>query len=137
MALAALAALSACGGTSTTGDLPPASFSGAEVEVVPTDSGQLSLGLRWSPLAPVRGENAAELTLTDATGAPIDGLTVTVTPWMPAHAHGTSVQPETTTSAPGVFVVQPLYLFMSGEWELRTTVDGAIHDTVTATVEIP
>ena len=45
---------------------------------------------------------------------------------MPAHGHGTSVQPEVSETAPGVFVAAPLYLHMPGEWELLD-VDVDVH----------
>jgi hypothetical protein len=34
-------------------------------------------------------------------------------------------------------VASPLYLFMSGEWQLRMTITGAIDDSAVATVDIP
>jgi len=55
---------------------------------------------------------------------------------MPSHGHGTSVTPAIIDDGGGVFVANPLYLFMAGEWQLRMTFGGAVNDTATATVEI-
>ena len=56
---------------------------------------------------------------------------------MPAHGHGTSVDPIVTETAPGTFVAEPLYLFMPGSWELRMTTSGSVDDTAKAAFEIP
>jgi YtkA-like protein len=126
-----------CGPTTSTGPTPALSFSDAPVETVTSMSGDLRIGLRWSPSVPARGENAAQLTFVDGLGQAIDGLTVAVVPWMPAHGHGTSVQPVTTEVDPGVVVATPVYLYMSGEWQLRMTISGALEDAAVATVQIP
>ena len=107
------------------------------METITSTSGGLRVGLRWSPSVPVRGENAAQLTFVDGLGQAIDGLSVDVVPWMPAHGHGTSVQPVTTATDPGVVVATPVYLYMSGEWQLRMTMSGALEDSAVATVQIP
>jgi hypothetical protein len=36
-----------------------------------------------------------------------------------------------------VFITNPLYLFMAGEWQIQMKFQGAIDDTATAIVEIP
>ena len=85
----------------------------------------------------VRGQNVGQFVVTDASGLPVDGLSLKVMPWMPADGHGTSVQPAITSTEVGVFIANPLYLFMAGEWELRMTFEGGVSDTATATVAIP
>jgi hypothetical protein len=129
--------LAACGSEQPTISSPPLDFSGPSAQTVTSSSGQLTIGVRWSPDVPVRGSDAAELTFLDAAGNPLDGLTVSIVPWMPAHGHGTSIQPLMTSPSPGVQVASPLYLFMSGEWQLRMTITGAIDDSAVATVDIP
>jgi hypothetical protein len=130
--------LPACGAATSSGPTAaPLDFAEAPLLTMPTASGALTLTLRASPQPPVRGSDAAEMTFTDGSGAPVAGLAVTVLPWMTAHGHGTSVQPTVTETDPGVFVVTPLYLYMSGAWDLQTTVAGAINDTVTPTLDIP
>ena len=137
LGLSVTVALVGCGPTMTAGSAPAPSFSGAPTATITSTSGGLRIGLRWSPSVPVRGENAAQLTFVDGLGQEIDGLTVDVVPWMPAHGHGTSVQPVTTATEPGVVVATPVYLYMSGEWQLRLTMSGALADSAVATVQIP
>jgi hypothetical protein len=36
-----------------------------------------------------------------------------------------------------VLIVSPVYLYMSGEWQLRITVNSPLDDTAVATVQIP
>jgi hypothetical protein len=76
---------------------------------------------RFSPAELTRGSNAAEIRATAQDGSPLAGWNVAVVPWMPAHAHGTSVKARVDEVSPGVYVVQPLFLYMGGRWELRTT----------------
>jgi YtkA-like protein len=117
---------------------PPLDFSGPPAQSVTTSSGQLTIDLRWSPLVPAKGIDAAELTFHDGAGNLVDGLTVTAVPWMPAHGHGTSVNPVMMSTGPGVQVATPVYFYMSGEWQLRVTIAGTTEDdTAVATVEIP
>jgi hypothetical protein len=134
--MCALAAQSACGGLPAPPQVPD-TFPTAPLIAVDSSGGALHIELRSAPEPLVRGQNVAQITVSDAAGQPIDGLTLTLLPWMPSHGHGTSVQPAVSTAGVGVFIANPLYLFMAGEWELRMTVDGGVHDTATAIVEIP
>jgi hypothetical protein len=117
-------------------DLMP-SFGAAPDQTVTSASGALTIAVRFSPDPPTAGSDAAQLAFTDALGLPISGLELTVVPWMPAHGHGTSVDPGIAEMTPGVFVASPLYLFMPGSWELRMTIGGTADDTATAAFEIP
>jgi YtkA-like len=128
-------ALAACGGTPPPPEVP-ASFPPAALVAVASATGALHIELRSAPDPLVRGQNVGQITISDANGQPVDGLTLTVLPWMPAHGHGTSVQPAISSSGVGVFIANPLYLFMAGQWELRMTFDGEAHDTATAIVDI-
>ena len=132
----ALAAGVGCGGGSTPAP-PPLSFGAEPDQMVTSDSGALTIAVRFAPDPPTAGEDAAQLVFTDATGAPVAGLDLSVVPWMPAHGHGTSVNPTVTETEPGVFVASPLYLFMPGSWELRMTTAGTVDDTAKASFEIP
>ncbi|HUO40698.1 MAG TPA: FixH family protein [Mycobacterium sp.] len=137
MAALGAASSAACGGDSAATSMPSLNFGGPSAQTVTSASGQLTIDLRWSPDVPLRGSDAAQLTFLDSAGNPVDGLDLSIGPWMPAHGHGTAVQPVITTTAPGVQVATPLYLFMSGEWQLRMTISGAMDDSAIATVEIP
>jgi hypothetical protein len=124
----------ACG-EETPVDVVPV-FEGTPSQVVTTDSGQLRVAVRYWPQPQVVGLNAVELAMTDSAGQPVDGLTIDVFPWMPAHGHGASVQPTITSDRAGVFVASPLQLFMPGAWELRLTIGGAVSDTGTASLHV-
>lgn len=64
-------------------------------------------------------------------GTPATGASITVTPFMPDHQHGTlKVNVEAMPDA-GQYKLAPITMWMPGLWE--TTIDvqaGAVHDTV-------
>ena len=133
-----VAAWGGCGGGAPPAPDVPAVFPAMVLATADSTSGHLHVALHAVPDPLVRGQNVGQVAITDDAGQPVDGLSLTLIPWMPSHGHGTSVQPEiTATTAVGVFVANPLYLFMAGEWELRMTFEGAFNDTATATVAIP
>ena len=90
---------------------------------VASASGQLNVSVWWSPAQPTVGYDAAQLAITDTTGAPVTGLTLTIIPWMPAYGHGASVAPMVSETMPGIYVATPLDFFMAGTWELLTALD--------------
>ena len=53
------------------------------------------------------------------------------------HGHGGSVVPRATDQGGGRYLVENVYLFMPGQWELRMTFNGELPDTATAIVDIP
>ena len=111
--------LLACSSASTQ-DTP--AFPEAPLTTLTSDVGRLRIDLRTSPnQPPVAGLDAVEIVVTDATsGAPVDGLDVTLTPWMPAMGHGASVTPLLTPMGSGHYRFTDVSLFMPGEWQLRT-----------------
>lgn len=127
----------ACGGEQTPSQTAPLLFSGAPAETTTSKRGQLSIDIRWSWSPPVVGYDASEMTLTDGTGAPVTGLTLTIVPWMPAHGHSASVAPTVSETSPGVYVAAPLDFYMSGTWQLLTTITGSIDDSAQPSVDIP
>ena len=124
-------------------------FPGAPALTMASASGELSIGVWWSPPQPTVGYDATQLEITDTTGAPVTGLTLAIIPWMPAHGHGASVLPTVSEMAPGVYVATPLDFFMAGNWELMTAISrptgdagdassaGAIDDSADPTLEVP
>jgi len=143
-----------CNGQSAPSD-PTLDFTGQPALTFASASGALNIAVWWSPLHPTVGYDASQLEITDSTGAPVSGLTLTIVPWMPAHGHGASVEPTVTETAPGTYVATPLDFFMSGTWQLRTTIarapgpdggtgdggdaapPGAIDDSAQPTVDVP
>jgi hypothetical protein len=110
--LAAAIGLVGCGGT-----LPP----GVSVESLASDLGRLEIKVSSEPDPPARGVNQIRYLISDAGGAPQDGITLTVVPWMPSHGHGTSVKTVVRPLGSGVYVVDDVLFYMPGTWELRTT----------------
>jgi hypothetical protein len=148
--LGAALLVAACGGQTATPTAPVLEFPGAPALTLASGSGQLTVGVWWSPVQPTVGYDAAQLAITDPTGAPVTGLTLTIVPWMPAYGHGASVEPTVSETMPGVYVATPLDFFMAGNWELKTamaraTAGGAsdagtverIDDSAQPTVEVP
>jgi hypothetical protein len=81
---------------------------------------------------------SVELTVRRASdGAPVDGLMVTVDPYMPAHLHGTSIVPVVAAEGQGRYRITQVDLSMAGHWELRTTFSGPLTDYVVPTYDIP
>ena len=116
---------------------------GPAAQTVTAADGAVTIAVRWSWSPPVVGYDAGELTLTDPSGAPMSGYTLSVVPWMPAHGHGASVAPTVNETSPGVYVAAPLDFYMSGSWELLTSITGpadaaaAFHDSAQPSVDIP
>jgi hypothetical protein len=135
VATTTLVAGGACGTDPVPSSQP--SFGADPDQTISTDSGNLTIEVRFSPSPPSIGTDASQLTFKDANGAALTGLSVGVVPWMPAHGHGTSVDPTVSETTPGTFVANPLYLFMPGSWELRVTISGTVDDTAKAAFEIP
>ena len=131
--VAVVLSATACSGEEERG---PVVFVEQPLLVAQTDAG-LTVSVWASPQPPAVGLAAFRFGFTDAAGSPIDGLDVDVLPWMPAHGHGGSKRPTSTVTAPGVFLVDPVSFFMSGGWELRTTIGGARNDAVTVHVDVP
>ncbi len=76
------------------------------------------------PGTPIKGTNALTLEVVDAGGQPLEGATVTVTPWMPDHAHGSAVKPEVKVMGGGKYDVEKVYLSMAGLWQLKVAVQA-------------
>jgi hypothetical protein len=82
------------------------------------------------PGHPTKGENTWHIAVTDAAGAPADGLTIKTRPYMPDHNHGSSIIPTSTGMGGGVYEIKNLVLFMPGIWQFTFTMSsGATNDT--------
>ena len=88
-----------------------------------------------APSPPSTGVNTFSLELVDATGAAIDGATLTVTPWMPDHAHGSSVKPGVVAAGGGMYTVSNVYLVMAGLWQVKVSVQRGPGDVEDATFQ--
>jgi hypothetical protein len=90
----------------------------------------LKLAVYTDPQPPTEGSLSVRYVITDATSAqPVDGLSLSIVPWMPAMGHGTSVVPSVSAGGGGVYNLSNVYLFMPGQWQLRTAISGAVTDS--------
>lgn len=83
-------------------------------------SGKLRVSLLdASPAPPQKGDNVWTIAVRDAADAPIDGATITMTPFMPDHGHGSAVTPVVTPAGEtGKYTIDKIYLPMAGYWEM-------------------
>jgi hypothetical protein len=138
----ALTALGACHG----GDPPPDADEGlaciasgrGETYVVGLEhtgaGGQLDFKLMSAlPAPPAFSDNTWMIQINamsgGVVGAPANGATLTVTPFMPDHKHGT-LRVNIEAMPDGQYQLTPITMWMAGLWE--TTIDaqiGSVHDT--------
>ncbi len=78
----------------------------------------------------VRGEGEIEIVATSAASAPVDGLDVSLVPFMPAMGHGASLSPVVTAQGNGKYLATGVVLSMPGDWQLRTQVGGVCTDAL-------
>ena len=93
---------------------------------------------------PQRGDNTWIVQINamnnSVVGAPIDGATIVVTPFMPAHQHGTPINAVVTpTGDPGTYKLEPVNLWMPGVWQTTITVtpNGGAADKAIYTFCLP
>ncbi len=119
--------LGACG----PGGASQQGFLDTPLVTVASAAGALQLAVYSNPQPPVRGNVAIRYRVTDSMSQPVDGLTLEVVPWMPAMGHSTSVVPTVSAVGSGVYDLSNVYLFMAGQWQLRTTITGGAADSAT------
>ncbi len=99
--------------------------------------------LSSQPGPPIKGINTWTMQFLDGAGAPSGGRILSVHPYMPDHRHSSSIVPVITEKTdPAVsdeFVIDPLYLFMGGYWEITfdVTTAGGAADTVMFPICVP
>lgn len=122
LAVLTLVAAGGCLGDNSGGDAaafgPGAERSGARVSAFFVDV---------QPVPPDIGENDWTFRLADLDGASLPEFSVSLSPFMPAHGHGTT--PARFSATPlddqGLYSVGPFDLFMPGTWEFTLTVETA------------
>lgn len=102
-----------------------------------TDAGLYALDLSSDPAQPVTGKFTLHLGITEASGgAPVEGATLTLVPYMPEMGHGISGDPDVTDAGGGAYDAKWVWP-MAGEWEVTMTVDAAAGtDTYKAVYEV-
>lgn len=135
LAGAAAFALAACSSESPS----QGNFPATPLASMASTDGKLHIDIRTAPNQPLTaGLDSVELTITDpTTGAPVDGLSIAITPWMPSMGHGSSVVPQLQSSGGGRYVFTDVSLFMPGEWQLRTQFSGEVTDSVAPVFSVP
>ena len=133
--LSAVAAMNGCSGPAKPAN---ASFPLSPIVTMTSKTGELSIEVRTLPQPPVRGTNLVELTVKNTVdGSPREGLSIAMTPWMPAMNHGSSAIPTATAETGGKYLVTDVDLFMPGRWELRTSFSGPAKDYVAPAFDVP
>lgn len=128
LALGLVGALGGCSGAPSDASAFPLT--------VTSDRGALRATFTANPDPPIVGTNEIDVDVTRASdGSAVDGLTITVAPFMPAMDHGTSGATVTPTGH-GHYRVQDVYLFMPGRWELETSFTGPVQDHAAPSFEL-
>jgi hypothetical protein len=118
--------------------LGSASFPVDALLTTTSESGAFTLDVRTAPeQPPSRGLLTVDYRIADAHHAPVDGLTLSVVPWMPDMGHGASTTPTVEAMGAGRYVVTNVELFMAGRWDLRTAISGPTEDRAAPTLDIP
>jgi hypothetical protein len=73
------------------------------------------------PAPPARGDNTWNIQMSAMTsgvvGNGVAGATLTVTPFMPDHQHGSPIEVEITDKGGGAYELSPVNLWMPGLWQ--------------------
>ncbi|MGH7281096.1 MAG: FixH family protein [Polyangiaceae bacterium] len=104
-------------------------------------AGALSVKLESiNPNPVIKGNNVWTIQVVDANGAPVDGATITVKPYMPDHGHGSSIIPQVAAGTdPGTYDISLLNLFMPGIWTVTfdVTTSANVTDSAVFTFCVP
>lgn len=101
-------------------------------------NGHFMIALTSDPGPPVKGDNTWTLVITDHEGADLEGGTVVVTPWMPAHGHGSTNTAVVSDMGGGAYEATPVTLQMAGTWDTTIEISGnGMTDEVHFVFEIP
>ncbi|MEP7122249.1 MAG: FixH family protein [Byssovorax sp.] len=93
------------------------------VEAKSTDGALTVQFMDADPAPPTKGNNTWRVKLVDAAGKPVNGATIVTKPYMPDHAHGSSIKPQATAKGTdGTYEITPVNLFMPGVWQITFTV---------------
>ncbi len=88
---------------------------------------------------PTRGVIEAKIAISKASdNTPVNGLTISIVPWMPSMGHGTPISPSVTSLGQGEYIAKNVSVFMAGQWELRTTLTSlnGVNDSATFALDV-
>ncbi len=120
-------------GTADAGAQVPAgpTFPATALSTFSTTAKDLTIALRTSPQQPplVGPGSSAQFTITDANGAPVDGLQISIATYMPVMGHAcTPVSIKVTGEGNGLYVASPIDPSMPGACELILTLSRPVAD---------
>lgn len=78
------------------------------------------------PLQPIVGTNQWVLHVDDTNGVAVTGASVTVTPFMPDHGHGSPVRTVVSELRGGDYRASELFFSMPGYWQTRVQVTRTV-----------
>lgn len=97
-----------------------------------SESKALKIELRTAPDQPIHvgPGSAGQLTITDAsTGAPVDGLDISVATWMPVMRHSCSPVPvKVVAMGQGSYLLTQVTASMKGACQFKLTFSGSMSD---------
>ena len=105
------------------------------LQTVQTEDG-LDVALWLDAAGPTRGTNEGWLRV-EASGEPVDGLSLAVVPLMPSMGHGTHVTPVVTPRGEGYYRVEEILFTMAGPWELRVEITGSRTAEAVFALQVP
>jgi hypothetical protein len=129
--LIACLGLAACSGSSNGADAEEmvdcSTVTGVDILKVPLEKmgaqGAFDFQLvSATPAPPARNTNTWIVQINSMSqgvvGNPVDGASITATPFMPSHQHGSPEQVVVTPAGqPGQYTLDPVFLWMPGVWE--------------------
>jgi hypothetical protein len=130
-------ALAGCLYGCSAGSTPPTvvTFAATPFGAAASSSGAFTVTMFGPESGLAQGLNAVEIVVTDDHATPVDGLTISLVPWMPAMGHGTSAIPQIVAQGSGRYVASDVALIMAGEWQLRAALTEG--EEAVVTVELP
>jgi hypothetical protein len=151
LAILLVAPLAACGSSSPGPDAPLdcSKVTGVDQYVAGLEktgeSNMLDFKLLSAePAPPMRDDNTWVVEISqmanNVVGAPMDGLSLNVTPYMPAHQHGTPIEVVITPGSPssGQYTLAPVNLWMPGIWQTTIVASmGSVNDQAVYSFCIP
>jgi hypothetical protein len=124
----ALALSAACGGSSQSspdaGDVvnctndPRVAAYAPNLTVNSTGGGMEFVLVSSDPAPPAKGTDTWALRVTNMSGQPMSGLSLSAVLFMPDHGHFSPVTPQITSNGGGNYTATNLYFFMPGVWRI-------------------
>lgn len=105
-----------------------------ESELFESESGMLTVWFANDEFH--RGDNRVEMCVVDQDDTAVDGLDISMFPFMPAMGHGSSASSTSEALGSGCYAFKDIVLSMPGVWELRSTIEGSTSDSVVAKVYV-